>query len=110
MAFGRTGQWVVSSSGVLVGLPRGFDIHFCDLSRPLLCCFAFLSFDILGRVNSHDNGLSDRSFVFVSDLCLTRLVILTFLSKALVFWSLMSVVLRPGPSPSELSPLSSSVG
>ena len=38
----------------------------------------------------------------VSSLGLTRLVILT-LSKALVFWSLLSVVLQPGPSPFQSS-------
>ena len=80
----------------------------------LVVLFSLLSFDSLGRVDSHDNGLSDRSFVFVSQsLRLTRLVILTFLSRALVFWTFMSVVLWPGPSPflsSLLTQLRSSVG
>ena len=72
---------LIARQGSLLDFP--LVLTFSSVICPdLVVLFSLLSFDNLGRVNGHDNGLSDRSVVFVSQIfSLTRLVILTFLSE-----------------------------
>ena len=69
---------LIARQGSLLDFP--LVLTFSSVICPdLVVLFSLLSFDNLGRVNGHDNGLSDRSVVFVSQIfSLTRLVILTF--------------------------------